>query len=284
MKSLRPRATLIVWLAVVVCAAWSVQSVDAQLVPSGLEPIVPEAPSPLPEGLNPDEMLKPGGLSPTLKLMGLLTVLSLAPSLLMMTTCFVRFVIVFGLLRQAFGTQQLPPTQVLVVLSLFLTGLVMMPVWTEAYEQGVVPYSSSSYATEADQQAALKEAAGRGLAPMRKFMADQIEATGNGSTIDLFLEYRNVSPENYPEYYEDVELSVLLPAYLLSELKTAFIIGFQIYLPFVVLDMVVASILISMGMMMLPPPLISLPLKLLLFILIDGWTLTVEMMLRSIVI
>ena len=271
-------------LAVLLIAALVASPAEAQTIAEGLQPIVPEAALPLPEGLNPDEMLKPGGLSPTLKLMGLLTILSLAPSILMMTTCFVRFVIVFGLLRQAFGTQQLPPTQVLVVLALFLTGLVMMPVWTEAYEQGVVPYSSTNYATEADQQAALSEAATRGLAPMRKFMADQIEATGNESTIDLFLEYRNVANEDYPEYYEDVELSVLLPAYLLSELKTAFIIGFQIYLPFVVLDMVVASILISMGMMMLPPPLISLPIKLLLFVLIDGWTLTVEMLLRSIVI
>lgn len=265
--------------------AWFGPSVAlAQLVPEPLTPTDPAVPSPLPAGLNPDEMLKPGGLSPTLKLMALLTVLSLAPSVLMMTTCFVRFVIVFGLLRQAFGTQQLPPTQVLVALSLFLTALVMMPVWTEAYEEGVKPYSSTSFASVEDQQAGLAEATQRGLAPMRRFMAAQIEATGNGSTIDLFLQYRGVALEDYPEYYEDVELSVLLPAYLLSELKTAFIIGFQIYLPFVVLDMVVASILISMGMMMLPPPLISLPLKLLLFVLIDGWSLTVEMMLRSIVV
>ena len=280
----RNRATAIGLIALAVCLLCCPGTATAQLGTNGLQQIVPEVPSPLPEGLNPDEMLKPGGLSPTLKLMGLLTILSIAPSILMMTTCFVRFIIVFGLLRQAFGTQQLPPTQVLIALSMFLTALVMTPVWTEAYEQGVQPYSSANYATEADQQAALKEATARGLAPMREFMANQIEATGNGSTIDLFLDYRNVAPEDYPKYYEDVDLSVLLPAYLLSELKTAFIIGFQIYLPFVVLDMVVSSILISMGMMMLPPPLISLPLKLLLFILIDGWTLTVEMMLRSIVV
>lgn len=268
-------------LAGFVCADIGVSTAHAQLVP---EPLDLESPSPLPAGLNPDEMLKPGGLSPTLKLMTLLTVLSLAPSLLMMTTCFVRFIIVFGLLRQAFGTQQLPPTQVLIALSLFLTALVMMPVWTEAYEQGVKPYSTANFANDADQQAGLAEAAKRSLAPMRQFMADQIEATGNGSTVDLFLNYRGVPADEYPQYYEDVDLSVLLPSYLLSELKTAFIIGFQIYLPFVVLDMVVASVLISMGMMMLPPPLISLPLKLLLFVLIDGWTLTVEMMLRSIVV
>lgn len=275
------RVTAIALVALAVCLSGGVGTAGAQ---ESLTAAAPESPLPLPAGLNPDEMLKPGGLSPTLKLMGLMTVLSLAPSILMMTTCFVRFVIVFGLLRQAFGTQAVPPTQILIALALFLTALVMMPVWTEAYEQGVVPYSSSTYASDADQQAALKEAAQRGLAPMRRFMADQIEATGNGSAVDLFLEYREVPAEDYPQYYEDVELSVLLPAYLLSELKTAFIIGFQIYLPFVVLDMVVSTILMSMGMMMLPPPLISLPLKLVLFILIDGWTLTVEMMLRSIVV
>ena len=243
---------------------------------------LPAAPSPLPEGLNPDEMLTPGGLTPTLKLMGLLTLLSLAPSILMMTTCFVRFVVVFGLLRQAFGTQQLPPSQVLVALSLFLTAMVMTPVWQESYEQGIKPYTSGVYADEASQQAALSRAAERGLAPLRRFMAAQIESCGNGACVDLFLQYRQTPEDEYPQYYEDVPITVLMPAFLLSELKVAFIIGFQIYLPFVVLDMVVSSVLISMGMMMLPPPLISLPFKLLLFVLIDGWALTVEMLLRSI--
>lgn len=279
----RPSLTALMLIVGLACAVLGESTVLAQSPANGLNIIEPANPLPLPEGLNPDEMLKPGGMTPTLKLLGLLTILSLAPSILMMSTCFVRFVIVFSLLRQAFGTQAVPPTQVLIALSLFLTGLVMMPIWKQSYEQGVQPYSSTNFATEADQQAGLKAAAVQGLAPMRKFMADQIEATGNGSAVDLFLEYRQTPPEDYPQYYEDVELSVLLPAYLLSELKTSFIIGFQIYLPFVVLDMVVATVLMSMGMMMLPPPLISLPLKLLLFILIDGWTLTVEMMLRSIV-
>ena len=244
----------------------------------------PIAPSPLPSGLNPDEMLKPGGLTPTLKLLGLLTLVSLAPSILMMTTCFVRFVIVLGLLRQAFGTQQLPPNQVLVALSLFLTVAVMGPVWSEAYGEGIEPYTSGVYVDEATQQAALKEAGVRTVAPLRRFMAAQIEATGNESAIDLFLEHRGVDPADAPAYYEDVPLGVLLPAYLLSELKTAFTIGFQLYLPFVVLDMVVASVLIAMGMMMLPPPLISLPFKLLLFVLMDGWTLTVSLLLESVAV
>ena len=229
-------------------------------------------------------MLKPGGLTPTLKLMGLLTLLSLAPSILVMSTCFVRFVIVLGLLRQAFGTQQLPPNQVLIALSLFLTAAVMGPVWTEAYESGIEPYTSSTFVSEAEQKAALAEAATRTLAPVRRFMAAQIEAAGNASTIDLFLSHRGVDPDDAPLYYEDVPLSVLLPSYLLSELKTAFAIGFQLYLPFVVLDMVVASVLISMGMMMLPPPLISLPFKLLLFVLMDGWVLTVQLLLQSVAV
>ena len=247
-------------------------------------PLQPSDPSPLPAGLNPDEMLKPGGLTPTLKLLGLLTLISLAPSILIMTTCFVRFVIVLGLLRQAFGTQQLPPNQVLVALSLFLTMAVMGPVWTEAYEQGIEPYTSATYIDEAAQREALEDATKRTLAPIRRFMATQIEATGNASAIDLFLQYRGVAPEDAPEYYEDVPLGVLLPAFLLSELKTAFAIGFQLYLPFVVLDMVIASVLISMGMMMLPPPLISLPFKLLLFVLMDGWTLTVALLLESVAV
>ena len=201
-----------------------------------------------------------------------------------MTTCFVRFVIVLGLLRQAFGTQQLPPNQVLIALSLFLTFAVMGPIWTEAYESGIEPYTSSTFLSDADQKAALAEAAERTAAPLRRFMAAQIEATGNASTIDLFLSHRGVAPEDAPQFYEDVPLGVLLPSYLLSELKTAFAIGFQLYLPFVVLDMVVASVLISMGMMMLPPPLISLPFKLLLFVLMDGWTLTVQLLLQSVVV
>ena len=272
LSPLPPRRSLLLLIALSAVAAPDVS----------LAQITPLAPAPLPEGLNPDEMLRPGGLTPTLKLMGLLTLLTLAPSILMMTTCFVRFVVVFGLLRQAFGTQQLPPSQVMIALSLFLTAGVMAPVWQQAYEQGIEPYTSGVYASEADQKAALAEAAERGLRPVRRFMAAQIESCGNGSAVDLFLRYRGTPEGDWPQYYEDVPLTVLMPAFLMSELKVAFVIGFQIYLPFVVLDMVVSSVLISMGMMMLPPPLISLPFKLLLFVLIDGWTLTVEMLLRSI--
>jgi len=240
----------------------------------------------LPSGLDVDRMLSPGGMSSTLKIMLLLTVLSLAPSILMMTTCFIRFVIVLGLLRQALGTQQLPPNQVVTSLCLFLTFLVMAPVWKESYEQGIRPYTDPAPGAVAigfDQ--ALQQTA----APLRRFMSDQIEAAGNSDAVWTFLEFQRPDPQtaegqNYqiPENYDEVPISVLLPAFMLSELKVAFVIGFQIYLPFLIIDMVVSSVLISMGMMMLPPVLISLPFKLLLFVMIDGWYLSVGMLLESV--
>ena len=244
----------------------------------------------LPEGVNIEEMTSPQNVSSTLKVMGVLTVLSLAPSILMMTTCFIRFVIVFGLLRQAMGTQQSPPNQVIVSLSLFLTLMVMTPVWTESYETGLAPYINNEplplqEAGESREERAFTNAA----KPLRQFMIDQIENTGNSDTVWMFIEFQkphenSMAAQNWkpPEEYDDVGLSVLLPAFVLSELKTAFVIGFQVYLPFVIIDMVVASVLISMGMMMMSPVMISLPFKLLLFIMIDGWFLTVGMLLESV--
>ncbi|MBW3543310.1 MAG: flagellar type III secretion system pore protein FliP [Planctomycetes bacterium] len=237
-------------------------------------------------------MLSPGGMSSTLKLMALLTVLSLAPSILIMTTCFIRFVVVLGLLRQALGTQQLPPNQVVVSLCLFLTFLVMGPVWKQAWSEGIAPYSDSAVETLPGQQPGedrLMRAFINTARPLRRFMSDQIELTGNSDSVWMFLEFQRPQPGTpaaadwqEPATYDDLDLSVLLPSYLLSELKTAFVIGFQVYLPFLVIDMVVATVLISMGMMMLPPVLISLPFKLLLFVLIDGWYLTVGMLLESV--
>ena len=227
-----------------------------------------------------DQMLSPNGLSSTLKIMLLLTVISLAPSILIMTTCFMRFVIVFGLLRQALGTQQLPPNQVMISLSLFLTFLVMSPVWKQAYDEGIRPYTNPAAGQES---ITLDEAFHRTVAPVRRFMIEQIQRTGNTDSVLTFLEFQHPN-ENAPapEKLEDVDSVVLLPAFMVSELKTAFVIGFQIYLPFLVIDMVIATVLISMGMMMLPPVLISLPFKLLLFVLIDGWALTVGMLLESV--
>lgn len=227
-----------------------------------------------------EQMLSPSGLSSTLKIMLVLTVISLAPAILIMTTCFIRFVIVFGLLRQALGTQQLPPNQVLMSLSLFLTLLVMSPVWKEAYEQGIRPYSNPQ-AGEAPM--GLEDAFHRTARPLRRFMIEQIQRTDNLEALVTFHEFQHPNDKtSLPEDLEEVDSVVLLPAFMLSELKTAFVIGFQIYLPFLVIDMVIATVLISMGMMMLPPVLISLPFKLLLFVLIDGWALTVGMLLESV--
>jgi flagellar biosynthetic protein FliP len=238
----------------------------------------------LPGGIGgPQDWTSPQGLASTLQVMLLLTVVSLAPAILLMTTSFVRIIVVFGLLRQALGTQQLPPSQVITSISLFMTVLLMAPVWKQAYDEGIQPYTSN--------QIGLEEAFNRAVEPMRRFMAHQIEQTQNDEDVYLFLRY--IEPEKSsgeePDYvYYDpqegetkVPLLALLPAFMLSELKTAFLIGFQIYLPFVVIDIVVASVTISMGMLMLPPVLVSLPFKLLLFVLVDGWRLVVEMLLES---
>jgi flagellar biosynthetic protein FliP len=228
----------------------------------------------LPAGLagGPEQWTSPDGLSSALQVMLLLSVISLAPSILLMTTCFVRILVVFGLLRQALGTQQLPPSQVLTSISLFLTLLVMTPVWKQVYDRAVIPYTQ--------RQISLERAWDAGIQPIRRFMAEQIQRTKNEADIRMFYRYM---PAGTPEWtdYNDVPLQALLPAYMLSELKTAFLIGFQIYLPFMILDIVIASITISMGMLMLPPVLISLPFKLLLFVLLDGWHLVVEMLLQS---
>jgi flagellar biosynthetic protein FliP len=228
----------------------------------------------LPQGIagGPEQWTSPEGLSSALQVMLLLTVISLAPAILLMTTCFVRIIVVLGLLRQALGTQQLPPSQVITSIALFLTLLLMTPVWKKVYDDAIVPYTARKISLDDAWQA--------GIAPIRRFMSEQIERTDN--TADVWLFYRYL-PEGTtePSTYDDVPLQVLLPAYMLSELKTAFLIGFQIYLPFLVLDIVIASVTISMGMMMLPPVLISLPFKLLLFVLVDGWRLVVEMLLES---
>jgi flagellar biosynthetic protein FliP len=268
-----PRATTHVrrclgWLVALVVGATIVRPAPAQEKPNAGAKIE------LPAGLagGPEQWTSPEGLSSTLQVMLLLTVISLAPSILLMTTCFVRILVVFGLLRQALGTQQLPPSQVLTSISLFLTLMVMMPVWKQVYDRGVAPYTQ--------RQISLEQAWDAGVQPVRRFMAQQIQRTGNEADIRMFYRYM---PAGTPEWkdYNDVPLAALLPAYMLSELKTAFLIGFQIYLPFMILDIVIASVTISMGMLMLPPVLISLPFKLLLFVLVDGWRLVVEMLLQS---
>lgn len=253
--------------------------------PEGAPPVQPPQPG-WAGAFQPEQMVSPTGLSSTLNLLILMTVLSLAPSILMMTTCFIRFIVVMGLLRQALGTQQLPPNQVIIGLCMFLTFMVMAPVWQQSYDQGIKPYTNP---LPGQAPPSLEETYNNTLRPIRRYMSEQIERTDNSETVWLFIDYQKPAPDsaaarNYhkPETYDEVPLTALLPAFMLSELKTSFIIGFQLYLPFVVIDMVVAAILMSMGMMMLPPTLISFPFKLLLFVLIDGLYLTVGMMLESV--
>ncbi len=237
------------------------------------EPATGSAVLELPGGLgSPDRWTSPEGLTSALEVMLLLTVISVAPAILMMTTCFVRIVVVLGLLRQALGTQQLPPSQVITSIAMFMTLLIMSPVWTRVYTDAIAPYSA--------REMTLEEAWTAGVQPVRQFMSAQIDRTGNSSDVWLFYKYL---PEgtSEPTSYDDVPLTVLLPAFMLSELKTSFLIGFQIYLPFLVLDLVIASVTISMGMLMLPPVLISLPFKLLLFVLVDGWHLVIGMLMDS---
>jgi flagellar biosynthesis protein FliP len=236
---------------------------------AGGKPLALNVPQELSGG--PEKWTSPEGLSATIQVMLLLTVLSLAPAVLLMTTCFVRVVVVLSMLRQALGTQQLPPNQVITSLAMFITLAIMAPSWKQVYDQSIVPYTN--------RQIGMEEACTRGAAPIRQFMSAQIERTGNSEDVLLFWKYSSSAPA--PTKYEDVPLTVLLPAYMLSELKTAFLIGFQIYLPFLILDMVIASVMVSMGMLMLPPTLVSLPFKILLFVLVDGWHLVVGMLMQS---
>ena len=209
----------------------------------------------------------PQQLVSSLNVLVVLTLLVLAPSMVLVMTTFTRFVIVFGFLRQALGTQQVPPTQLLVMLAMILTFFVMEPVGTKAYENGIKPYIAEEIGYE--------EAFERTALPFKNFMIR------NTREKDLALFFRIRKMEN-PQTVADVPLSVIIPAFVISELKTAFEIGFLLFLPFLVIDMVVASILMSMGMMMLPPVMISLPFKILIFILIDGWNLLIGNLIASI--
>ena len=265
---------MLAWFMVLVAAAALLSPATAQDTTS-----TPNAPMSLdlklPDGLagGPEQWTSPVGLSSTIQVMLLLTVLSLAPAVLLMTTCFVRIVVVLGLLRQALGTQQLPPSQVITSLALFISLLIMAPVWKQVYNDAIVPYTN--------QQIDLNQAWTAGVEPIREFMSMQIDRTGNSEDVYLFLDYINRDSDVSPSDYDEVPLTALLPAFMLSELKTAFLIGFQIYLPFLIVDMVIASVMVSMGMLMLPPVMISLPFKLLLFVLLDGWNLVVGMLLES---
>ena len=231
-----------------------------------------------------ENAVKPEKLSGTLEILLLMTVLSLAPAFLVMTTCFTRIVVVLSLLRQAMATQQLPPPQVIVGLALFMTLAVMAPTWNDINTQAIQPYVNPA---EGDDPISFEVASAITIHHLRSFMWRQIENCGNGNDVYMFMEFSSPPPELHDAIregsltYESVPTSVLIPAFITSELKQAFIMGFYIYLPFLIIDMVIASILMSMGMMMLPPILISLPFKLLLFVLVDGWSLVMSTLLHS---
>ncbi|MGG4488943.1 flagellar type III secretion system pore protein FliP [Metabacillus idriensis] len=205
-------------------------------------------------------------VSTSIKLLLLLTVLSLAPSILILMTCFTRIIIVLSFVRTSLATQQMPPNQVLIGIALFLTFFIMAPTFSEINKQALTPLFN--------EEIGLEEAYEKAAFPLKEFMSKHTRQ----KDLALFLEYAKMDK---PESVADIPLTALVPAFAISEIKTAFQIGFMIFIPFLVIDMVVASILMSMGMMMLPPVMISLPFKILLFVLVDGWYLVVKSLLQS---
>jgi flagellar biosynthetic protein FliP len=212
------------------------------------------------------EAKNPGEVSTLLQILMLLTVLSLAPAILIMMTSFTRLAIVFSFLRHAIGTQQMPPNQIILGLALFLTFFIMTPVWQTVKETAWDPYMNKKITQEQALEAAAK--------PVRSFMFKQTRE----KDLALFL---NLAKITKPKNTEDIPTMVLIPAFMISEMKTAFQIGFVLFLPFLVIDLVVSSVLLSMGMMMLPPVMIALPFKVLLFVLVDGWHLIVGSLVKS---
>lgn len=208
----------------------------------------------------------PEQVSTGLQVLFLLTILSIAPAILLMTTCFTRIVIVLGFVRQAMGTQNMPPTQIIIGLALFLSFFIMAPTLNKINEEALQPYLNE----EINQNDALSKA----VEPMRDFMFSQVKESDLSMLSDITM-------NNEPFDKNDIPTMTLIPAFMLSELKRSFQMGFMIYVPFLVIDMIVASILMSMGMMMLPPVIISMPFKLLLFVLVDGWALIVGSLLKS---
>lgn len=212
------------------------------------------------------EATEPGEVSTALQALIVLTILSVAPAILLMTTGFTRIVIVLSFVRQAMGTQQAPSNQIVIGLALFLTFFVMAPVFERINDNAVQPY----LAQQINQEQALQEA----LTPMRDFMFSQVGEKDLQLLVDI-------SQAPQPENQDDISMLTLIPAFMLSELKRAFQMGFLLFVPFLMIDMIVASILMAMGMMMLPPIIVSLPFKILLFVLVDGWTLVIGSLVQS---
>ncbi|GGP12393.1 flagellar type III secretion system pore protein FliP [Oceanobacillus neutriphilus] len=206
----------------------------------------------------------PTNIATSVKLLLLLTIFSLAPGILILMTSFTRIIIVLSFVRTSLATQQMPPNQVLIGIALFLTFFIMAPTFSEVYEQGLSPLFA--------EEITLEEAYDNASVPLKEFMAQHTRQ----KDLQLFMRYTEAEP---PETVQDIPLTTLVPAFAISELKTAFQMGFMIFIPFLIIDMAVASILMSMGMMMLPPVMISLPFKILLFVLVDGWYLITQSLL-----
>lgn len=250
------RALKLSALAALICLAWPIAAFAqdaAQAAASG-------------SAINIDLGTGAGLTERVVQLVGLMTVLSLAPSIVIMTTSFVRIVVVLSLLRTALGMQQSPPNAVLVSLALFLSAIVMAPTWQDAYDSGIRPLM--------DQEMELPQAFDLASEPVKDFMLAQVEPE------DLAL-FTRLSQLETPTSADELPLRVVIPAFMISELKRAFVIGFLLFVPFLVIDLVVASVLMSMGMMMLPPVVISLPFKLIFFVLVDGWRLVAGSLVES---
>lgn len=217
-------------------------------------------------GINVGTSDKPEDVSITLQILLLMTILSLAPSIIIMTTSYLRTIIVFNFLKSALGTQQMPPSQLLAGLALFITFFVMAPTWNRVNETALQPYLN--------KKISLDSAYSNGMTHIRAFMFKNVR----DEDLELFISLAQVER---PKSREDVSTYILIPSFVISELRAGFIMGFFLFIPFLVIDMVVASILMSMGMMMIPPMLISLPFKILLFVLVDGWNLIIGSIVRS---
>jgi len=213
-----------------------------------------------------DEAKEPGDVAVSLQILAMMTILSLAPAIIILMTSFTRIVVIFHFIRQALGTQQMPSNQILVGLALFLTFFIMTPVWQQVNDNALQPYLNEEISDKDAYKVAIE--------PVRKFMLNLTRE----KDIALFMRF---AQENKPETVEDIPLQVIVPAFVISELRIAFQIGFLLYVPFLMIDMVVASVLMSMGMLMLPPIMISLPFKVLLFVLVDGWYLVVNSIVTS---
>ncbi|MDF2906566.1 MAG: hypothetical protein K0R34_1887 [Herbinix sp.] len=263
-KSLRS-ACILVLLTLGILAVFQARTAYAQTAKDTVTTTAEESGNNLAGSLGPLDFTlnteeDANGLSSTLQILLVLTVISIAPSILIMVTSFTRIIIVLHFVRAAIGTATTPPNQVLVSLALFLTFFIMSPVFTQINTEAIEPLSAGTITQE--------EAFDIGLAPIRTFMLDQVKE----KDVRLFMDIANIDTV---ETVDDIPITVIIPAFIISELRTAFIIGFLIYIPFLVIDMVVASTLMSMGMMMLPPTMISMPFKILLFIMADGWNLVI---------